>query len=119
MEERRLRQIYGDVLSPDEFNRPTVEEEDDDEEETNVSLAAMEAELKPKVLETFDRIARNYKSLRKLQDQEVGDKTKLSPSQERRYASCAPRSSRTSSRCRSTTPASRRWSSSSTTSTSG
>ena len=48
-------------------------------------LAAMEAELKPKVLETFDRIARNYKSLRKLQDQEVGDKTKLSPSQERRY----------------------------------
>jgi RNA polymerase primary sigma factor len=85
MEERRLRQIYGDVLSPDEFNRPTVEEEEEDEEETNVSLAAMESELKPKVLETFDRIARNYKSLRKLQDQEVGDKTKLSPSQERSY----------------------------------
>jgi RNA polymerase primary sigma factor len=85
MEERRMRQIYGDVLSPDEFNRPTVEEEEDDEEDTNVSLAAMESELKPKVLETFDRIARNYKSLRKLQDQEVGDKTKLSPSQERRY----------------------------------
>jgi RNA polymerase primary sigma factor len=62
-----------------------VEEEEEDEEETNVSLAAMESELKPKVLETFDRIARNYKSLRKLQDQEVGDKTKLSPSQERRY----------------------------------
>jgi len=85
MEERRLRQIYGDVLSPDEFNRPTVEEEEEDEEEANVSLAAMESELKPQVLETFDRIARNYKSLRKLQDQEVGDKTKLSPSQERRY----------------------------------
>jgi RNA polymerase primary sigma factor len=85
MEERRMRQIYGDVLSPDEFNRPTVEEEEEDEEETNVSLAAMESELKPKVLETFDRIARNYKSLRKLQDQEVSDKTKLSPSQERRY----------------------------------
>jgi RNA polymerase primary sigma factor len=85
MEERRLRQIYGDVLSPEEFDRPTVEEEEDDEEESNVSLAAMESELKPKVLETFDRIARNYKSLRKLQDQEVGDKTKLSPSQERRY----------------------------------
>jgi RNA polymerase primary sigma factor len=85
MEERRMRQIYGDVLSPDEFNRPTVEEEEEDEEDTNVSLAAMESELKPKVLETFDRIARNYKSLRKLQDQEVGDKTKLSPSQERRY----------------------------------
>jgi RNA polymerase primary sigma factor len=85
MEERRMRQIYGDVLSPDEFNRPTVEEDEEDEEETNVSLAAMESELKPKVLDTFDRIARSYKSLRKLQDQEVGDKTKLTPSQERRY----------------------------------
>jgi RNA polymerase primary sigma factor len=85
MEERRMRQIYGDVLSPDEFNKPVIEEEEDDEEDTNVSLAAMESELKPKVLETFDRIASNYKSLRKLQDQEVGEKTKLSPSQERRY----------------------------------
>ena len=28
----------------------------------------MEAELKPKVLETFDRIACTYKKLRKLQD---------------------------------------------------
>ena len=31
----------------------------------------MEAELKPKVLETFDRIADNYKKLRQLQDQHV------------------------------------------------
>ncbi len=37
------------------------------------------------MVETFDRIAKTYKSLRKLQDQEVGDKTALSPSQERRY----------------------------------
>ena len=39
----------------------------------------MEAELKPQVVETFDRIAKTYKSLRKLQDQEVGEKTALSP----------------------------------------
>ena len=58
---------------------------DEDDEENNVSLAAMEAELKPKVLETFDRIAKTYKSLRKLQDQEVAEKTALSSSQERRY----------------------------------
>jgi RNA polymerase primary sigma factor len=50
-----------------------------------VSLAAMEAELKPHVLETFDRIAKTYKKLRKLQDQEVAEKTALSPSQKRRY----------------------------------
>ena len=31
----------------------------------------MEAELKPKVLETFDRIASNYKKLRKQQDKKI------------------------------------------------
>ncbi|MBO6758765.1 MAG: RNA polymerase sigma factor RpoD [Roseibium sp.] len=62
--------------------------EDDDEFETNVSLSAMEAELKPAVLETFDNIADNYKKLRRLQDQLVENKLAnrtLSPSQERRY----------------------------------
>src|SRR6201994_320778 len=34
--------------------------EDDDDMENAVSLSAMEAELKPKVLETFDRIADTY-----------------------------------------------------------
>ena len=33
-----------------------------------LSLAAMEAELKPQVLETLDVIADTYKKLRKLQD---------------------------------------------------
>ncbi len=63
-------------------------EEDDDEFESNVSLSAMEAELKPGVLETFDNIADNYKKLRRLQDQLVENKLAnrtLSPSQERRY----------------------------------
>jgi RNA polymerase primary sigma factor len=62
--------------------------EDDDEFEANISLSAMEAELKPKVLETFDRIADDYKKLRRLQDQLVENKLAnktLSPSQERRY----------------------------------
>ncbi len=47
----------------------------------------MEAELKPKVLETFDRIATEYKKLRKLQDQHVERKLQddaLSPQQEKR-----------------------------------
>jgi len=64
------------------------EDDDDDEFETNVSLSAMEAELKPAVLETFDRIADSYKKLRRLQDQLVENKLAnktLSPSQERRY----------------------------------
>ena len=63
-----------------------MEDEDDGEDDdVGVSLSAMEAELKPKVLETFDRIAKTYKSLRKLQDQEIAENTALSPSQERRY----------------------------------
>jgi RNA polymerase primary sigma factor len=76
-----------DVLSADDFEPAEQPDDDDDDEdeEANVSLAAMEAELKPHVLETFDRIAKTYKSLRKLQDQEVSEKTALSPSQGRRY----------------------------------
>ncbi len=45
--------------------------EDDDDYENALSLAAMEAELKPKVLETFDRIAATYKKLRKQQDKKL------------------------------------------------
>ena len=68
-------------LPPDGFD-------DDDDLENSVSLSAMEAELKPKVLETFDRIADAYKKLRRLQDQNVENKLKnetLSPAQERKY----------------------------------
>src|SRR5579872_548624 len=62
--------------------------DEDDDLENSVSLSAMEAELKPKVLETFDRIADAYKKLRRLQDQNVQNKLKneaLSPAQERKY----------------------------------
>jgi len=45
--------------------------EDEEDFENAMSLAAMEAELKPKVLETFDRIAATYKKLRKQQDKKL------------------------------------------------
>ena len=63
------------------------DDDDDEDDEAALSLAAMEAELKPKVLEVFDAIAGNYKKLRRLQDQYVEKRMtndKLSPSQERR-----------------------------------
>jgi RNA polymerase primary sigma factor len=50
---------------------PEGEGDDDDEFENAMSLAAMEAELKPKVLETFDQIAATYKKLRKQQDKKL------------------------------------------------
>src|SRR5215216_499449 len=61
---------------------------DDDEFENSLSLAAIESELKPKVLETFDTIADTYKKLRRLQDQDIANKLQnetLSPAQERKY----------------------------------
>jgi RNA polymerase primary sigma factor len=61
--------------------------DEDDDLDNSLSLAAMEAQLKPKVLETFDRIATEYKKLRKLQDQHVERKLaddSLSPQQEKR-----------------------------------
>ncbi len=61
---------------------------DDDDMENSLSLAAIEAELKPKVVETFDNVADAYKRLRRLQDQDIEFKLKnttLSPAQERRY----------------------------------
>jgi len=67
---------------------PMESDLDDDDMENNVSLSAMEAELKPKVLETFDRIADNYKKLRRLQDVNVENRLQnrtLSPSQDRKY----------------------------------
>ncbi|MFG1347189.1 RNA polymerase sigma factor RpoD [Xanthobacter autotrophicus DSM 431] len=62
-------------------------EGEEDDMENSMSLAAMEAEIKPKVVETFDRIASSYTKLRRLQDQNVESKLKnetLSPAQERK-----------------------------------
>ncbi|MCW2272992.1 RNA polymerase sigma factor RpoD [Rhodoblastus acidophilus] len=72
-------------------DEPPIQAENFDEEddmENSVSLSAMETELKPKVLETFDRVADAYKKLRRLQDQNVENKLKneqLTPAQERKY----------------------------------
>ena len=61
---------------------------DDDDMENSLSLAAIEAELKPKVMEAFDKIANEYKRLRRLQDQDIANQLQnesLSPAQERKY----------------------------------
>jgi RNA polymerase primary sigma factor len=65
-----------------------TEEEAPEEDEAGLSLAAMEAALKPKILETFDEIANRYKKLGKLQDAEVEahlSSEELSTSQDRRF----------------------------------
>ena len=82
--EKQVDPLTGEVLEGQEEE----EEEDDDDMEASLSLAAMEAELKPQVFETLDFIASEYKKLRRLQDQLVEkalDSKKLSPAQEKRY----------------------------------
>jgi RNA polymerase primary sigma factor len=65
-----------------------LDDGDDDNKESWFPVAVIEAELKPKVIESFDIIADTYKRLRRLQDQDIQFQLKrlsLSPSQQRKY----------------------------------
>ncbi|MBE0554341.1 MAG: RNA polymerase sigma factor RpoD [Rhodobacteraceae bacterium] len=66
-----------------------AEDEDDDEDGSNMSLAAMEAALKPKVLETLDLIARDYGKLAEMQrarmEATLSEKTRFSAAEESAY----------------------------------
>jgi RNA polymerase primary sigma factor len=66
-----------------------AEEEDDEDDGTNMSLAAMEAALKPKVLETLDLIARDYVKLAEMQDLRMtatlNEKSRFSANDEAAY----------------------------------
>ena len=73
----------------EEGSVPPEGADDEDDMENNVSLAAMEAEIKPRVLETFDNIASNYRKLRKLQNEEAEFKASggtVTPAQTKKQA---------------------------------
>ncbi|MBO9479073.1 RNA polymerase sigma factor RpoD [Shimia sp. R11_0] len=56
----------------DADGNPIAKDDDDDEDEqANMSLAAMEAALKPRVLETLDIIARDFAMLSDMQDARI------------------------------------------------
>ncbi|MEL6337787.1 MAG: RNA polymerase sigma factor RpoD [Pseudomonadota bacterium] len=67
----------------------SAEGEEDDDSQANISLAAMEATLKPQVLEMLDRIAEDYATLRAMQSERIdaalGEGKAFSPIQERDY----------------------------------
>ncbi len=58
----------GQELDADGNPLTTDDDDDDEDEQANMSLAAMEAALKPTVLETLDRIADDYEQLSEMQD---------------------------------------------------
>jgi RNA polymerase primary sigma factor len=64
-----------DDYVPEEPQAPQdpAPDDDDDEFENALSLSAMEAELKPQVVETFDRIANAYGQMREIQDRNAED----------------------------------------------
>jgi RNA polymerase primary sigma factor len=81
----------GEELDAD--GNPIINDEDDDEDDdqSNMSLAAMEAELKPRVLEILDRIAGDYSQLSEMQDDRISatlnDGSDFSETQEKHYQS--------------------------------
>jgi RNA polymerase primary sigma factor len=78
----------GDEEIKSSRNDAESEFDDDDDTENALSFATIEAELKPKIIETFDTIAATYKRLRRLQDHDIQFQLKrhsLSPAQRRKY----------------------------------
>ncbi|HLO23745.1 MAG TPA: RNA polymerase sigma factor region1.1 domain-containing protein, partial [Methyloceanibacter sp.] len=80
----------GDGEEKDPGEAAAESDYDEDDMENSLSLAAIEAELKPKVVETFDTIADSFKKLRRLQEQDIENRLRssslpLSPAQERKY----------------------------------
>jgi RNA polymerase primary sigma factor len=69
---RRVEPVVADEPELDADGNPLmrseIDDDEDDEDGTSMSLAAMEAALKPKVLETLDQIARDYGMLSEMQD---------------------------------------------------
>jgi RNA polymerase primary sigma factor len=65
------------------------DDDEEEEEQANLSLAAMEAALKPRVLESLDRIADDYLRLRDMQSNRIGaalsESKTFSSGQEREY----------------------------------
>jgi RNA polymerase primary sigma factor len=81
----------GEELDAD--GNPIISDDDDDEDDdqSNMSLAAMEAELKPRVLESLDCIAANYSQLSAMQDDRISatlnDGSEFTETQEKHYQS--------------------------------
>ncbi|MBT4284520.1 MAG: RNA polymerase sigma factor RpoD [Rhodobacteraceae bacterium] len=81
-EDKQELDADGDII-------PSDDEDKDEDEKENMSLAAMEDVLKPRVLETLELIAKNYNRLSKLQDFRISatlnEEKKFSKKQETTY----------------------------------
>ncbi|GAB6052277.1 RNA polymerase sigma factor RpoD [Magnetospira thiophila] len=79
----------SDDAEDDDESQPEDSDEDDEIEEASLSLSAMEAKLKPEVIETFEKITKTYEKLHKVQLQRLDALQKgedVKPAAEKRYS---------------------------------
>ena len=82
--------IYGDDTEPmiNASDNQSTEEYEDSDDELNVSIAIMEEELKPIILETFKKLNKSFKKLQKLQQDKIAFQEKgkeFPPRSEKNY----------------------------------
>jgi RNA polymerase primary sigma factor len=85
----RKAENAGPELDADGNPISNNDDDDDEDDQANMSLAAMEAALKPRVLETLDRIAADYEDLAEMQDSRISatlnEDGSFSATDEKRY----------------------------------
>jgi RNA polymerase primary sigma factor len=87
-EEAAAGEEGGEVAEPEPEAEAEAEGEDAEGEESSISLAAMEAQLKPGMLAIFDAVAEAHKKIQKVQEQRITalvKGTQLPRATERRY----------------------------------
>ena len=72
-EAEKKSSTYGDDTEPtiESSSDQSIEEYEDADDELNVSIAIMEEELKPQILEIFKKLNKNFKKLQKLQKDKI------------------------------------------------
>ncbi len=88
-EDKATREDKGEELDADGNPIRNTEDDEEEDEQANMSLAAMEAALKPRVLETLDRIAEDFTQLSEMQDNRISatlnEDSSFSAAQEAKY----------------------------------
>src|SRR6056297_3478353 len=88
-DDKTARDDKGEELDADGNPIQRSEEDEEEDEQANMSLAAMEAALKPRVLETLDRIAEDFAQLSEMQDSRISatlnEDSSFSEAQEAKY----------------------------------
>src|SRR6056297_1529522 len=88
-DDKTARDDKGEELDADGNPIQRADDDDEEDEQANMSLAAMEAALKPRVLETLDRIAEDFAQLSEMQDSRISatlnEDSSFSEAQEAKY----------------------------------